>query len=54
MVSSVEGQRASGKRELLPSVGLKAALVPTTQQMLEAVHRKDSVARLVGNNLTKA
>lgn len=53
VVSSVES-RAPAKRELLPGVGLKAAFVATPPQMLVAVQRKDGVARLVGNNLTKA
>ena len=47
-------QRASGKREMLPGIGVKAAFVPTAPQVLVAVQRKDGVARLVGNNLTKA
>lgn len=53
VVASVEA-RAPGKREMLPGVGMKAAFVATAQQMLVAVQRKDGVARIVGNNLTKA
>ena len=34
--------------------GRKAAFVPTTPQVLAVVQRSDGVARIVGNNLTKA
>jgi hypothetical protein len=53
LVSAAEGV-ASGKRELLAGVGRKAAFVPTTPQVLAVVQREDGVARIVGNNLTKA
>jgi hypothetical protein len=53
IVSAAEGV-ASGKRELLPGVGQKAAFVPTTPQVLAVVQRADGIARIVGNNLTKA
>jgi hypothetical protein len=45
---------ASGKREILAGIGQKAAFVPTTPQVLAVVQRADGVARIVGNNLTKA
>ena len=53
LVSAAEGT-ASGKRELLPGIGQKAAFVPTTPQVLAIVQRADGIARIVGNNLTKA
>jgi hypothetical protein len=53
LVSAAEGT-ASGKRELLPKIGQKAAFVPTTPQVLAVVQRADGIARIVGNNLTKA
>ena len=53
LVSAAEGT-ASGKRELLPGIGQKAAFVPTTPQVLAVVQRADGIARIVGNNLTKA
>ena len=53
LVSSAEGV-ASGKREMLSGIGIKAAFVPTTPQVLAVVQRADGVARIVGNNLTKA
>lgn len=52
-VSGAEGV-ASGKREMLPGIGSKAAVVPTDPQVLAIVQRADGVARIVGNNLTKA
>jgi hypothetical protein len=53
IVSAGEGV-ASGKRELLPGIGQKAAFVPTDPQGLVVVQRADGVARIVANNLTKA
>jgi hypothetical protein len=53
LVSSAEGV-ASGKREMLTGIGKKAAFVPATPQVLAVVARPDGVARIVGNNLTKA
>jgi hypothetical protein len=53
LVSSAEGV-ASGKREMLAGIGKKAAFVPATPQVLAVVQRADGVARIVGNNLTKA
>jgi hypothetical protein len=53
IVSAAEGV-AAGKRELLPGIGQKAAFVPTNPQVLAVVQRADGIARIVGNNLTKA
>ncbi len=53
MVSAGEGV-ASGKRQLLPGIGQKTALVPTDPQLLVIVQRADGIARIVANNLTKA
>jgi hypothetical protein len=53
LVSAAEGT-ASGKRELLPGIGQKAVFVPTTPQVLAVVQQADGIARIVGNNLTKA
>jgi hypothetical protein len=53
LVSSAEGV-ASGKREMLAGIGKKAAFVPASPQVLAVVQRADGVARIVGNNLTKA
>lgn len=53
IVSSVEGKSPT-KRESIPGVGVKAALVATGPQLLVAVQRADGVGRVVGNNLTKA
>ena len=53
LVSAAEGV-ASGKRQMLSGIGQKAAFVPTDPQVLAVVQRADGVARIVGNNLTKA
>ena len=53
LVSAAEGV-ASGKRQMLSGIGQKAAVVPTDPQVLAVVQRADGVARIVGNNLTKA
>jgi hypothetical protein len=53
VVSAAEGT-ASGKRETLPGIGQKAAFVPADPQVLAVVQRADGVARIVGNNLTRA
>jgi len=53
LVSAAEGT-AAGKRQMLPGIGQKAAFVPTDPQVLAVVQRADGVARIVGNNLTKA
>ena len=53
LVSAAEGV-ASGKRQMLPGIGQKAAFVPTDPQVLAVVQRADGVARIVGNNLTMA
>ena len=48
-------EAASGKkREALAGVGQKAVFVATDPQVLAVVQRADGVARIVGNNLTKA
>ncbi len=39
---------------MLPGIGRKAVFVPTDPQVLAVVQRNDGVARIVGNNLTKA
>jgi hypothetical protein len=38
----------------LTGIGQKAAFVPADPQVLAVVQRPDGVARIVGNNLTKA
>ncbi len=53
IVSAGEGA-ATGKREMLPGIGQRAAFVPTDPQVLAVVQRADGVARIVGNGLTKA
>jgi hypothetical protein len=53
IVAAGEGV-ASGKRQLVPGIGQKAAFVPTDPQGLVVVQRADGVARIVANNLTKA
>jgi hypothetical protein len=53
IVSATEGV-SSTKREMLPGIGQKAAFVAADPQVLAAVQRADGVARIVGNNLTKA
>lgn len=45
---------ASGKRQMLSGIGQKSAFVPTDPHVLVVVQRVDGVARIVGNNLTKA
>ena len=54
IVSSGEGAASGNKREMLPGIGDKAAFVKTDPQVLAVVQRPDGVARIVGNNLTKA
>ena len=44
----------NAKREMLPGIGQKAAYMFADPQMLVVVQRADGVARIVGNNLTKA
>jgi hypothetical protein len=53
LVAAAEGT-ASGKREMLAGIGQKAAFVPASPQVLAVVQRSNGVARIVGNNLTKA
>ncbi len=45
---------SSKKREMLPGIGLKAAFVAVDPQVLGVVQLATGVARIVGNNLTKA
>jgi hypothetical protein len=47
-------ERRGAKSELVPGVGVRTTFLPTTPQTLVVVQRKDGVARMVGNNLTKA
>lgn len=54
IVSSGEEAAAGKKREPLAGIGHKAAFVPTDPQVLAVVQRADGVARIVGNNLTRA
>lgn len=54
IVSAGEGVASGKKREMLPGIGQQAAFVPTDPQVLAVVQRADGVARIVGNNLTKA
>ena len=54
IVAAGEGAAAGRKREALAGVGQRAAFVPTEPQVLAVVQRADGVARIVGNNLTKA
>ncbi len=54
IVSGGEAVAAGKKRETLAGIGQKAAFVPTDPQVLAVVQRADGVARIVGNNLTKA
>jgi hypothetical protein len=54
IVSSGEGAASGKKREVLPGIGDKTAFVQTDPQVLAVVQRPDGVARIVGNNLTKA
>jgi hypothetical protein len=53
VVSSTEGV-STKKREMLPGIGQKTAFVAADPQVLAVVQRPDGVARIVGNNLTKA
>lgn len=54
IVSAAEGRASGKKREALAGIGQKAAFVPTDPQVLAVVQRAGGVARIVGNNLTKA
>lgn len=53
LVSAAEAS-GSGKREMLAGIGQKAAFVPAAPQVTAFVQRADGIARIVGNNLTKA
>ena len=54
IVAAGEGAAGGKKREVLAGAGQKAAFIPTDPQVLAVVQRADGVARIVGNNLTKA
>jgi hypothetical protein len=54
IVAAAEDPAAGTKREALAGVGQRAAFVSTDPQVLAVVQRADGVARIVGNNLTKA
>jgi hypothetical protein len=54
IASGAEAAAQGKKREMLAGIGQKAAFVPTDPQVLAVVQRADGVARIVGNNLTKA
>ncbi len=54
IVEGGEAGAAGKKREALAGIGQKAAFVPADPQVLAVVQRADGVARIVGNNLTKA
>lgn len=54
IVSSGEDAAPGKKREMLKGIGQNAAFVPADPQVLAVVQRPDGVARIVGNNLTKA
>ena len=54
IVESGEAAAGGKKREALAGIGQKATFVPTDPQVLAVVQRADGVARIVGNNLTKA
>ncbi|MEO7548090.1 MAG: hypothetical protein ABIT82_06670 [Ramlibacter sp.] len=44
----------SSKREMLSGVGVKSAFVATAPQVQVVVQRRDGVARIIGNNVTKS
>jgi hypothetical protein len=54
VVAAGEGMASGRKREALAGIGQKAVFVPTDPQVLAVVQRADGVARIVGNNLTRA
>jgi hypothetical protein len=54
VASAAEGAAEGRSRENLADIGLRAVFVPTDPQVLAVVQRSDGVARIVGNNLTKA
>ncbi len=47
-------ERSKARREAIPGVGKRAALVPAEPQRLVAIQRDDGIVRIVMNNLTKA
>lgn len=54
LLSATEGVSGGKKREMLAGIGQKAAFLAADPQVLAVVQRADGVARIVGNNLTKA
>lgn len=52
LTAPLEGFR--GKAEPLPGIGTRAALIPAEPQRLAVVQTPEGVARIVGNNLTRA
>ena len=54
MLVKAAEESSNKKREMLPGIGVAAAFVATDPQVLAIVQRPDGVARIVGNNLTKA
>lgn len=52
LTSPIDGFR--GKAEPLPGIGTKAVLIPAEPQRLAVVQTPEGVARIVGNNLTRA
>lgn len=54
MVVSGAERAGSSKREMLAGIGLKTAFVTMKPQVQVVVQRPDGVARIIGNNVTKA
>ena len=54
LLSGTEGVSGGKKREMLAGIGQKAAFLAADPQVLAVVQRADGIARIVGNNLTKA
>lgn len=54
IVESGEAAAGGKKRQALTGIGQKATFVPTDPQVLAVVQREDGIARIVGNNLTRA
>ena len=53
VVSGAE-RAGSSKREMLAGIGLRTAFVATKPQVQVVVQRPDGIARIIGNNVTKA
>lgn len=54
MVVSGAERAGSSTREMLAGIGLRTAFVTTKPQVQVVVQRPDGVARIIGNNVTKA